>query len=121
MVTLDSLTATWRELMRQFSLPEARKAVAGEVLVHLGAVLVELGSSDEGKRVSDLGWAFLHEVAGGASAVAREPEEELLAEAASRCRCCSECHSQVPCAGVMQGASCDDRCVCDQQYAVDGS
>lgn len=41
-------------------------------------------------------------------------EDTFIAECASRCRCCTTCHQPYPCAGVMQGASCDGMCRCDE-------
>ena len=64
LTTLTDVTDVWRGLLRPFTLPEARKAVAGEALTHLGAILTELGNPAEGERMAALGWAFLREVGG---------------------------------------------------------
>ena len=45
-------------------------------------------------------------------------EEESYAlfveECAKVCRCCFECATDRPCAGVMAGGSCDAMCSCNQ-------
>lgn len=64
MTTLGDVTAVWRSLLEQFTLADARKAVAGETLAHLGSVLGELGLTGEGERISRLGDEILSEVGG---------------------------------------------------------
>ena len=35
---------------------------------------------------------------------------------ADQCQCCTQCHQQSPCGGVMAGGLCDNLCDCDEDF-----
>lgn len=46
--------------------------------------------------------------------------QAFLADCARSCRCCRECGSDIPCAGVMAGGLCDEWCTCDKDWLTGG-
>lgn len=47
--------------------------------------------------------------------------QAFVTDCARSCRCCRECGSDIPCAGVMAGGICDEWCTCDDVYGADCS
>lgn len=42
----------------------------------------------------------------------RDGYHDYIEQCARDCRCCFDCHQDVPCAGVMAGGFCDRMCRC---------
>ena len=54
---------------------------------------------------------------GGTGYATLEDEEaEFIAEAASRCICCTDCGVPFPCEGALAGDTCDAACKCDARF-----
>jgi hypothetical protein len=52
--------------------------------------------------------------------VETEIPKKIINEWVRNCDCCTYCHQDIPCAGVMAGGICDSACVCDDfDYETD--